>query len=121
MYLSIFVLASFAELYFFWLQRSALEMSRRHNIDVAVGRHMLPNWYLLVYVVRIAKYGALLGLYNEEGFATALSLLAGSMILTTFAPIPHAHCKRIFEKEVEKLHDTDPMLAAKLTVVLLQE
>jgi hypothetical protein len=121
MYLEIFVVAAFAELYFFMLQRSALELSTKHKIDPVVGRSMLPNWYLFLYVVRIAKYGALFGLYTQQGFATALSYWAASMLLTTFAPIPREHCKNLFRKQVEKLHNTDPLLAAKLTLILMED
>ena len=119
MYLSIFVAAWFAELYFFMLQRTALELSRKHNVDRVTGRNMLPNWYLLVYVVRIAKYGALLGVYTQQGVVTALIYFAVGMLLTAITPIPREHCKNLFRKQVEKLHNTDPLLAAKLSLILM--
>ena len=97
-----FGVAAAIELYFFMMQRSALEISRAAGIDRRDGRKMLPLWYMTVWPVQIAKWGSLIAIALEIHWGTALVLLALTFILTTIVPIPHQHFIPLFRRKVMK-------------------
>jgi hypothetical protein len=114
----IYLGAVLAELYFFLMQRSLLEKSRRLQKNIVIVRHLLPDWYLLVYPIRLIKYGILVSIVYLLSWKIALLYLVGSLPLISFTPIPHKHFDRLFEKQRQKMLFTDPALAMELKGVL---
>lgn len=98
----IFGVAAAIELYFFMMQRSALEISRAAGINLRDGKRMLPLWYVTVWPVQIAKWGSLIAIALEIHWGMALVLLALTFILTAIVPIPHHHFIPLFRRKVMK-------------------
>ena len=72
----VFVVAASVELYFFMMQRSALEISRASGIDVREGRRMLPFWYLFVWLTKFGKWATAVYIGLGISWLVAIGLLA---------------------------------------------
>jgi len=97
-----FASAAIAELCFFMMQRSALEISRASGIDVRVGRRMLPLWYLLVWPATLTKWAAAIHIGMEADWFLAIALLAFTFLFQVFVPIPHHQFIALFRRKVAK-------------------
>ena len=110
------------EVYFFLMQRSALELSRAHNIDPAVGRELLPLWYLSVWPIKIGRWVLLYLIWRQAGLVAAVSAWVLVLIATTFLPVPHAHFRPMFRRRVSQNMLTPlGQNAPTLMVALLQD
>ena len=95
-----FAVSALAELYFFMMQRSSLEISRAADIHPRDGRYMLPLWYILVWPVRLTKWGAALAIAFFIHWGIALVLLVIAFFVSIFIPIPHHHFIGLFHRKV---------------------
>jgi hypothetical protein len=108
------------EMYFFLMQRSALEIGREQGIDARTTRHMLPLWYSTVYPVKIGKWVLLYLVYRSASWPPALVLWAIPLIIATVAPIPHRHFLPMFRRKVTSdISAASEGPAAKLMLALL--
>jgi hypothetical protein len=109
------------ELYFFVVQRSALEISRFAEIDPVIGKDlMLPSWFLLAWAVKIARYILLFFVFKAHGWIIPIALLIMGLILGAFIPIPHKHCFSIFRKRLSittrGIHGVVPILMQAMSL-----
>ena len=95
-----FVAAAVAELYFFMMKRSSLEISRAAQIDPREGRSMLPLWYIWLWPIRLIKWGAALAIAMTIHWGLALILLAIPFAISFVIPIPHRHFIAFFRRKV---------------------
>jgi len=112
---------SLVELYFFLLQRSALEISRRRRLDPVVGRYMLPLWYAAVWPVTIAKWVTLWFVFRSVGLWAVIACVVAGLVLTSIAPVPHGHFRPMFQRRVDDLLGEEPEIAAKLIIALMDD
>lgn len=100
-----FTISWIIEFYLFGMQRASLIISRYNNVEwKGIGEQLLPNWYPLIWIVRIAKYGLLVAILIVIDWKLAIGLLVISFILSTIIPIPYRLLyKKIFRKKVEKI------------------
>lgn len=110
-----------AELYFFLMQRSALEVGREHGIDQQASRHMLPSWYALVWPTKLAKWVLLYLVYRATGFPEAVLLWAVPFGLSAIVPVPHAHFYSMFRSKLSNdIATAQEGPAAELMLALLR-
>jgi len=96
----VYALASLVELYFFLMQRAALEISRANGIDPKLGRLMLPLWYALVWPTRLLRFGCLYVIWREAGWLNLGAAVAVPLVASTLCPIPFRHFRPMFWKKV---------------------
>jgi hypothetical protein len=90
------------QLYFFLMQRAALELGRRGNVSPEVGRLMLPEWYVLATIPRVASWIVYALAFWQLGWQTALALWGISFLASTLCPIPKRHFIPVFFKKVSR-------------------
>jgi ABC-type multidrug transport system fused ATPase/permease subunit len=97
------------EFYLFGMQRASLRISRHNNVEWrGIGEQLLPNWYPITWIIRLAKYGLLVAILFVIQWKLALGLLVISFILATIIPIPYRLLyKKTFRKKVEKIKSID--------------
>jgi len=110
----VFVLASSAELYFFLMQRSALEVCRANGLPDKLRLLMMPPSYALTWLVVPAKWlcAALLA-WHVSILAAALAVGA-SFLATTFVPVPHRFFLPAFEARLVSLDPSNFLLVSQL-------
>ena len=97
-----FAVAASVEIYFFMMQRSALEISRASGTDSKQGRLMLPRWYLLLWPARFAKWVAVIQIGLWHGWVPAAGLLLATFVFSIVVPIPHQQFIPVFRKKLAK-------------------
>lgn len=97
-----FIATAAIEMYFFMMQRSALEISRDKGIDPREGRRMLPLWYRLVWPVKAAKWAVAIYIGVSISWLLAVALLAATFIFSIFVPIPHQQFIPMFRNKLVK-------------------
>ena len=97
-----YVALSLMEIYFFLMQRSALELSRAHGISPKIGREMLPSWYLLTWPIKVLRWILLYLIWRDAGWMALLGAWAAVMLATSLLPIPHGHFRPIFRKRLSR-------------------
>jgi len=104
-----FIISWIIEFYLFGMQRASLKISRHNNVDWrGVGDQLLPNWYPLTWIVRIAKYGLLAAIFLLLDWQLAVGLLVIGFILSTIIPIPYRSLyTKTFRRKVEKINSID--------------
>jgi hypothetical protein len=73
--------AALLEVYFFLMQRSALEIGRVNDIDARTTRYMLPLWYALVWPAKLVKWVAAFLLWRSGQLLVALAILVLAWLL----------------------------------------
>src|SRR3990172_9432680 len=114
----VFGFAALAELYFFLMQRSALELCRAVGYPEKSRFTMVPasyrfSWWAVMMkwlgVVLIGWYGSIL---------MAVIAVAASFVLTLVVPVPHSHFLPAFEARLVSLGgDDDPALNPLLEAI----
>ena len=97
-----FAFAALVELYFFMMQRSALEICRASGTDSRQGRLMLPLWYSLLWPARIAKWASIIQIGLWHGWVPAVGLLLATFVFSIIVPIPHQQFIPVFRKKLAK-------------------
>lgn len=97
------------EFYLFGMQRASLRISRHNSVQWrGVSDQLLPSWYPITWVVRIAKYVILIAIFFVIGWKFTVGLLFTSFVLSTFLPIPYRFLyKSIFRNKVAKIKALD--------------
>lgn len=115
-----FVISWIIEFYLFGMQRASLKISRHNNVEWrGIGEQLLPNWYPLTWIVRIAKYGLLVAILIVIDWKLAVGLLVISFIVSTIIPIPYRLLyKKAFRKKVEKIKAIDQEAGQLFTEML---
>lgn len=90
-------------LYFFLMQRCALELGREGGVSPKVGRLMLPEWYALATVPRVASWLVYALAFWQLGWPSALTLWGISFLATTLCPVPKWYYLPVFHRKVS--HD----------------
>ncbi|MCK9452563.1 MAG: hypothetical protein M0Q90_12790 [Bacteroidales bacterium] len=116
----VFIISWIIEFYLFGMQRASLSISRHNNVEWrGIGEQLLPNWYPLTWIVRIAKYGLLVAILIVLDWKLAIGLLVIGFILATIIPIPYRPLyKKAFRKKVEKIKSIDQEAAQLFTEML---
>lgn len=104
-----FIISWIIELYLFGMQRASLKISRHNNVEwKGIGEQLLPNWYPLTWIAKIAKYGLFVAILIVIDWKLAIGLLVISFILSTILPIPYRLLyKKTFRKRVERIKSID--------------
>ena len=97
-----FAVAALVEIYFFMMQRSALEISRASGTDSEQGRLMLPLWYSLLWPARFAKWASAIQIGLWHGWVPAVGLLLTTFIFSIVVPIPHRQFIPVFRRKLAK-------------------
>jgi hypothetical protein len=102
------------------MQRASLMISRHNNVEWrGVGEQLLPSWYPLTWIVRIAKYGLLIAILIVLDWKLALGLWVITFILSAIIPIPYKLLyKKTFRKKVEKIKSIDQKAGQVFTEML---
>ena len=100
-----FIISWISEFYLFGMQRASLIISRHNNVEwKGIGEQLLPNWYPLTWIVRIAKYGFLVTIFIVIDWKLAIGLFVIGLIFSTIIPIPYRlFYKKTFRKKVVKI------------------
>ena len=108
------------EFYLFGMQRASLRISRHNNVEwKGIGEQLLPNWYPLTWIVRIAKYGLLGAILILLGWKLAAGLLVIDFVLSLIIPVPYRLLyKRTFRKKAEKIKSIDEEAGQLFTEML---
>lgn len=93
---------SAAELYFFLMQRAALELSRTYDVPPPVGRQMLPLWYGLVWPIKVARWVSLYFVWSTGGWVALAVAWAIPFGISMVIPVPFKHFVRMFHHKVVK-------------------
>ncbi|MDA0195279.1 MAG: hypothetical protein O2951_09575 [Bacteroidetes bacterium] len=115
-----FIISWIIEFYLFGMQRASLRISRHNNVEWrGIGEQLLPKWYPLTWIVRIAKYGLLVAILIVLDWKLAIGLLVIGFILSTIIPIPYRPLyKKTFRKKVEKIKSIDKEAGQLFTAML---
>ena len=113
--------AALLEVYFFLMQRSALEIGRASDVDAHTTRYMLPLWYALVWPAKLVKWIAAFLLWRSGDLFVALAILIVAWLLMMILPVPHRHFVPMFQHKVTgDMGTASEAIAAKLLVALLR-
>jgi len=115
-----FIISWIIEFYLFGMQRASLRISRHNNVEWrGIGEQLLPNWYQLTWIVRIAKYGLFVAILIVLDWKLAIGLLVIGFILSSIVPIPYRPLyKKTFRKKVEKIKLIDQEAGQLFTEML---
>lgn len=107
-------------LYLFGMQRATLLISRTSEVDWKnAGVYLLPKWYPVTWVFRIAKWCILILVFWQVGWPIGLGCLIADVVLTGVFPIPYkALYSGIFKKRVEQISSQDPELGEMFRTLL---
>ena len=98
----VFIATATIEMFFFMMQRSALEISREKGIDPREGRRMLPLWYALVWPVKATKWAVAIFIGVKISWVVAVTLLAATFVFSIFVPTPHQQFIPVFRRKLVK-------------------
>ena len=97
------------EFYLFGMQRASLLIARTSNMDwKSVGVHLLPTWYPVTWLVRIAKWGLLVAIFIFAGWKLGLVCLVAGFVLSAVIPIPYRMLySGVFKRSVQRISKQD--------------
>jgi len=96
-----FVVAAVGELYFFLMQRSALEICRASRLDDEDRFYLLPASYRFMWWAIAAKWLGAILLAWYGSIPKAIAALAIGLVASTIVPVPHAHFIPKFEARLK--------------------
>lgn len=102
----------------FGMQRTTLLLAREAKTSSKATAMLLPKWFPLVWLPRIAKWALLFYIAVFWSWRVALGLLAVEVVLSAVLPIPHRFHLRLFRGRVEQLKAEHAGLAASLEELL---
>lgn len=103
----IFVAAFMLEFAAFGMQRATLLLSREAEIPYQVVAALLPYWFPAVWVLRITKWGVLIGIAFSWSWGVAIGLLIADSFLAAVLPIPYGMYVPSFRKRIEQIKQID--------------
>lgn len=116
-----FALAALVEMYFFLMQRVPLEVAREQGIPSEARGFMLPTWYGLVWVAKIAKWILVFLIWRTFGWWQALLCVTIPFILSSFLPVPYTRIADIIERRLRREESRANGELAQELLVALQE
>jgi hypothetical protein len=87
--LAFFIVAWAIEFAAFGMQRTVLLISRDAAVQYEAAKPLLPRWFPLVWLPRIAKWGVLLAIALFWSWGVAAGALAADVVLGATLPIPY--------------------------------
>ena len=96
------IVATLGELYFFFMQRSALEVCRARDLPQGARFVILPSYYRAAWGFIIGKWVALVALLINGQWWVAVLIFVASFIVSSAAPVPHAAFFEIFYRELDE-------------------
>lgn len=119
---TVFVVLWCIEFYLFGMQRASLLISRTSDVDWrSAGTHLLPSWYPLTTVVRMAKWATLLAIAFASSWLVALIYMIAGLALAAIVPIPyHALYSKTFQRRVDEIEAVDEEAGAFLHQMLVK-
>lgn len=97
-----FAFIAAVELYFFMIQRSALEIARVGSLDARTSRYMLPLWFVLHWPIQVVKWLAVFLIFRAAGLMPAALCLVIPFLISQVIPIPHRHFIPTFRRRVSR-------------------
>ena len=98
----IFVIAAFGELYFFLMQRSALQICRATGLPEQSRFLLLPPYYKASWLFIAAKWGAVIALVVQGHWLLALIFILASYLVGMVIPVPHQAFFEIFYRDLQE-------------------
>lgn len=109
------MVAALVELYFFYLQRTALDWVRYEQLPSEARDLLLPDWYKLVSVAKIAKWVVAAAAGHVGGWGLAIAILVGFWLPKVFLPISYLNYLPILRRQASMLPpDTASEIVASL-------
>lgn len=107
--LIIFGAAFILEFGAFGMQRATLLMSREAEIAPQIGALLLPSWFPIIWLVRLAKWAVLCYIAFAWSWGVAGGLLITNFILSAILPIPYRVYIPTFRSRINeiKVNDTE--------------
>jgi hypothetical protein len=96
------ILATLGELYFFFMQRSALEVCRARDLPHSARFFIMPSYYRIAWGFIIGKWVALVALLINGQWWVAVLIFVASYIVSSVAPVPHGAFFEIFYRELDE-------------------
>lgn len=121
LYVSFGVLAAW-ELYFFLMQRAALDLSRSAGIAPQIGREILPPWFTpAVYAARLPRWVLLFLIWRTDGWIACLLAEGLLWLAVGTLPVPYGHFFPMFRRKIGRdvaegrvVHDQELVSALSL-------
>lgn len=88
-------------LYFFFMQRSALEVCRAKDVPPDARFALLPGYYRWGRVPSLLMWAAVVVLAVRGGWISAGAIVVSGWIASSVLPVPHAAFFDIFYREIE--------------------
>lgn len=102
----------------FGMQRTTLLLAREANTSSKATAMLLPAWFSIVWLPRLAKWGLLFYIAYSWSWWVALGLLAAELLLSAVLPIPHRLYLSVFRRRIEQLRGEHSNLANSLESLL---
>ena len=102
----------------FGMQRATLLLSREANTSSQATALLLPVWFPIVWIPRIAKWILLIYIAISWSWWIAIGLALGEIIISSFLPIPYRLYLPIFRRRISQLRQTNTELANALDSLL---
>jgi hypothetical protein len=95
------VIGLLGELYFFLMQRSALEVCRALDLPPELRFAFLPGYYRAGRVPTLLKWVAVVILVIRGSFFLGAGIILAAWVLSLVLPVPHAAFFEIFYRELD--------------------
>ena len=105
--LIVFGVAFILEFGAFGMQRATLLMSREAGVAPQIGALLLPSWFPIVWLVRLAKWAVLCYIAFAWSWGVAGGLLLANFILSAILPIPYSLYVPTFRSRVNEIKVND--------------
>lgn len=100
--LATLITAGLGELYFFLLQRSALQVCRASDLPTRMRFQMVPGYYRAGWLFIIGKWSAAGVLVFQGHWLVALIGIFAFFAFSMLIPVPHSAFFEIFYRELEE-------------------
>jgi hypothetical protein len=105
--IALFIAAFLLDFAAFGMQRATLLMSREAELPSRIGALLLPAWFPAVWLVRIAKWGALVAIAVSWSWVIAIGLLLADVVLSAVLPIPYRAYIPSFRSRIVEIKRVD--------------
>ena len=100
-----FVVSEAVDLYFFSIKRVAVEVRGEHNFPKEAEEFMLPSWFPLSWIPRIATWVFIVLIWRSIGWWQAiLCLVIPKILIVPWFPIPYRHVASLMERRLKLEH-----------------
>lgn len=89
------------DLYFFFMQRSALEVCRAQDVPSDARFALLPGYYRWGRVPSLIMWAAVVVLAIRGAWISACAIIVSDWIASAVLPVPHGAFFEIFYREIE--------------------